>query len=155
MGDASDLLRVRDSGIGIAKEHLERIWEPFVQAETALERRRSGLGLGLTLVRRLVQMHGGTITGTSAGPGKGSEFVVSLPLAEHVLATEAASRPRAELKGRRILIVDDNADAVSSFASLLKLMDNDVRTAASGPEALRSPARTGPRSCCSTSGSRV
>jgi len=134
--DGRAVLRVRDSGIGIEPENLARIWDPFVQADSSLERRRSGLGLGLTLVRTLVEMHGGTIKASSPGPGKGSEFEVTLPLSEGAPTIERPSAPRAALKGRRILIVDDNADAVTTFASLLKLMENDVRTAASGPEAI-------------------
>ena len=134
--DSRAMLRVRDEGIGIAPENLARIWEPFVQGDTSLERRRGGLGLGLTLVRSLVEMHGGTISGTSPGLDQGSEFAVALPLSERGPAAASAPQERTELKGRRILIVDDNADAVASFASLLKLMENDVRTASSGPEAI-------------------
>ncbi len=134
--DGSAVLRVRDSGVGIATENLGRIWEPFVQGETSLEHRRSGLGLGLTLVRTLVEIHGGTNAGMSDGPGKGSEFLIKLPLAEEEAGEATASRPGAGLKGRRILVVDDNVDAAQSFAALLKLMENEVRTAGSGPEAL-------------------
>jgi two-component system, chemotaxis family, CheB/CheR fusion protein len=135
--DGNAVLRVRDSGIGIAKENLGRIWEPFVQADSSLERRRSGLGLGLTLVRTLVDLHGGSVSGMSEGPDKGSEFVLRMPLAKRHSEAPAESKPKTELKGRRILIVDDNADAAASFASLLKLMENDVCTAATGEEALR------------------
>ena len=134
--DGSAILHVRDSGIGIAPEHLPRIWEPFVQADTSIERRRSGLGLGLTLVRSLVKLHGGTVHARSEGEDKGSEFVVRLPVAT-ANATSATPKTRLPpLKGRRILVVDDNADAVASFSSLLKLMDNDVRVATTGPEAV-------------------
>jgi len=129
-------LRVRDSGIGILPEVLPRIWEPFVQGDTSLERRRSGLGLGLTLVRRLLDMHGGSISATSDGADKGSEFVISLPVAKGRPAAGQPPKRKLALKDRRILIVDDNQDAALSFASLLKLMENDVRTAATGQEAL-------------------
>jgi two-component system CheB/CheR fusion protein len=135
--DGNAVLKVRDSGVGIAKEDLNRIWEPFMQADTSLERKRGGLGLGLTLVRSLVELHGGTIAGSSEGSDRGSEFVVRMPLANR--ASEAQMAPKSAhgaLKGRRVLIVDDNHDAVASFATLLKLMDNEVRTATSGPEAL-------------------
>jgi signal transduction histidine kinase len=135
--DNAAVMHVRDSGVGIAPENLGRIWEPFVQADTSLERRRSGLGLGLTLVRNLVNLHGGSINGRSEGVGRGSEFVIRLPLAA---AKPVPARPHGEspaLTGRRVLIVDDNPDAVASFASLLRLMDNDVRTATTGLEALR------------------
>jgi CheY-like chemotaxis protein len=135
--DGSALLRVRDTGIGMTPEVLPRIWDPFVQGDTSLERRRSGLGLGLTLVRKLIDMHGGSIAASSEGPDKGSEFVMSLPLAKHRPAAASAPRRKAPLKDRRILIVDDNQDAAMSFSSLLKLMENDVRTAGTGQEALR------------------
>ncbi|HZI83472.1 MAG TPA: ATP-binding protein, partial [Casimicrobiaceae bacterium] len=135
--DREVVLRIRDSGVGIAKENLTRIWEPFVQGDSSRESRRSGLGLGLTLVRDLVGLHAGTISGASDGQGKGSEFVMRLPLARQQTLAAASPRPRAALQGRRIMIVDDNHDAVASFAALLKMMDNDVRTATSGPEALR------------------
>ena len=136
--DGRAVLRIRDTGIGIAPENLERIWEPFVQGDVSLERRRSGLGLGLTLVKRLVELHGGTVAGTSAGLGKGSEFVLELPLmaGERAAATPAAKRV-ARLSGRRLLVVDDNVDAAASFASLLKLLGNEVRTAGTGPDALK------------------
>jgi CheY-like chemotaxis protein/two-component sensor histidine kinase len=138
--DGQAVMRMRDSGIGIAAEDLPRIWRPFTQVDTSLERRRSGLGIGLTLVRTLVELHGGAITATSAGPGKGSEFVLKLPLAGRAATAKGESRAGAEpsaLSGRRILVVDDNIDAAESFASLLRLMDNDVRTAPDGPTALR------------------
>jgi CheY-like chemotaxis protein len=115
-----------------------------VQADSSLQRSRSGLGLGLTLVRTLVELHGGTVSGMSEGPDKGSEFVLRMPLAKARLEASAEPKPKAELKGRRILIVDDNADAATSFASLLKLMENDVRTAATGEEALRAAKEYGP-----------
>ena len=135
--DSSAIMHVRDSGIGIAPENLGKIWEPFVQADISLERRRSGLGLGLTLVRSLVDLHGGSISGRSEGVGRGSEFVIKLPLAAGKPLPTAPRRESPALSGRRVLIVDDNPDAVQSFASLLKLMDNDVRTATTGLEALR------------------
>jgi len=135
--DSAAVMHVRDSGIGIARENLGRIWEPFVQADTSLERRRSGLGLGLTLVRSLVDLHGGSISGKSEGVGRGSEFVVRLPLAAGKPVSAATRGESPPLTRHRILIVDDNADAVASFSSLLKLMENDVRTATTGLEALR------------------
>jgi len=135
--DGYAVLRVKDSGIGIPQENLARIWEPFVRGDTSLEQRRSGLGLGLTLVRTLVDLHGGIISGMSEGRGKGSEFVIKLPLADGRAEQPASPKASSELKGRRILVVDDNYDAVQSFAALLELMENDVRTAGSGPEALQ------------------
>src|SRR6266542_1992385 len=148
--DGQAILKVRDSGIGIAPENLSRIWEPFTQADTSLERERGGLGIGLTLVRTLVELHGGSVAVHSGGMGKGSEFVVRLPsvAGQRVRAkTDRAPQSKAQpvaLSGHRILIVDDNTDAANSLASLLSLMDNDVRTANDGPEALRIAAEYGP-----------
>jgi len=136
---------VRDSGIGIAPENLSVIWDPFVQADTSLERIRGGLGIGLALVKSIVELHGGTVAARSEGVGKGSTFVVELPIsvakpvtakvkAEPAPRRQAASAP---LSGRRFLIVDDNVDAANSLAALLKVMDNDARVANDGPGALR------------------
>jgi two-component system CheB/CheR fusion protein len=141
--DGYAVLKVRDSGIGIAAENLSRIWEPFVQADTSLERVRGGLGIGLTLVRSLVERHGGTVAVHSDGTGKGSEFIVRLPIVDGkpvAAKTDRAPQSKVEpvaLSGRRILIVDDNIDAANSLASLLNMMDNDARTANDGPGALR------------------
>ncbi|OLC67971.1 MAG: hypothetical protein AUH79_03800 [Betaproteobacteria bacterium 13_1_40CM_4_64_4] len=148
--DGQAVLKVRDSGIGVAPEDLSRIWEPFAQVDTSLERARGGLGIGLTLVRTLVELHGGSVAVHSAGVGKGSEFVVRLPsLAGPRIGAKADRAPQSKaqpvaLSGHRILIVDDNTDAANSLASLLSLMDNDVRTASDGPEALRIAAEYGP-----------
>ncbi len=148
--DGQAVLKVRDSGIGVAPEDLSRIWEPFAQVDTSLERARGGLGIGLTLVRTLVELHGGSVAVHSAGVGKGSEFVVRLPSVAGQRArakTDRALQSKAQpvaLSGHRILIVDDNSDAANSLASLLSLMDNDVRTANDGPEALRIAAEYGP-----------
>ncbi len=139
------VLSVRDSGIGIAPENLSVIWDPFVQADTSLERIRGGLGIGLALVKSLVELHGGTVAARSEGVGKGSEFVVKLPIsaAKRVTAkakTDPAPRRKAAsapLSGRRFLIVDDNVDAANSLAALLKVMDNDALVANDGPGALR------------------
>jgi PAS domain S-box-containing protein len=138
------VLRVRDTGIGIAADMLGMIFDLFVQAERRLDRSQGGLGIGLTLVRRLVEMHGGTVTAHSEGPGKGSEFVVRLPILPQVLSARAANKlpPSAErqiaipLTRRKILVVDDNVDAVESLALLLRLDGHDVRSACDGASAL-------------------
>jgi two-component system CheB/CheR fusion protein len=144
------VLKVRDSGIGIAAENLSRIWDPFVQADTSLERVRGGLGIGLALVHSLVELHGGTVEARSDGLDKGSEFVVRL---EVVAGKPAAARPDrppesraapATLSGRRVLIVDDNVDGANSLAALLRLMGNDARTVNDGPGALRVAAEYQP-----------
>jgi two-component system CheB/CheR fusion protein len=137
------VLKVRDSGIGIAAENLSRIWDPFVQADTSLERIRGGLGIGLALVHSLVELHGGTVAARSDGLDKGSEFVVRLPIVVGKPAVAKPDRPPesraapATLSGRRVLIVDDNVDGANSLAALLRLMGNDARTVNDGPGALR------------------
>jgi CheY-like chemotaxis protein len=126
------VIKIRDTGVGISAEALPRIFEMFTQASRANES-RSGLGIGLTLVKRLVEMHDGTITAHSDGPGKGSEFIMRIPLAP--TTPQPANRPaKAKLKSRnarrkpiRILVVDDNQDSADSLGMLMKLLGNDVR----------------------------
>src|SRR6516225_3896337 len=136
------VLRVRDTGIGIPPDMLPRIFDLFVQAERRLDRSQGGLGIGLTLVRRLVEMHGGTVTAHSEGPGKGSEFVVRLPAltaeekGELLRKPPEVQQPVAPTAPRRILVVDDNVDAAESLAVLLRLDGHEVRVASDGPEAL-------------------
>jgi CheY-like chemotaxis protein len=139
------LIRVKDTGIGIPPDMLRSIFDMFAQADRSLERSEGGLGIGLTLVQRLVEMHGGSVEARSDGPGTGSEFLVSLPLAEHA----RGQRPPAAAGGdqavpsppaRRILIVDDNADAADSLAVLLRMMGNEVYTAHDGLEAVGAAA---------------
>jgi PAS domain S-box-containing protein len=130
---------VRDTGIGIRPEMLERIFELFEQERQELDRAKGGLGLGLTIVRSLVAAHGGTVHAVSEGPGKGSEFVVYLPIAQDTL-TPAASHRRAgagaEGPPRRVLVVDDNRDAADLLAAVLQAMGHEVEVAYDGPEAL-------------------
>jgi PAS domain S-box-containing protein len=135
------VVRVRDTGLGIPAEMLPRIFDLFTQMERTLARAEGGLGIGLTLVRRLTEMHGGTVEVSSAGPGQGSEFVVRLPAADEVTdATPTAPPGSGEragpASGRRILLVDDNRDSAESLAMLLRLFGNDVRTAHDGRLAL-------------------
>ena len=132
------VIRVRDSGIGIAPELLPRIFDLFTQAERSIDRSQGGLGIGLCLVQRLVELHGGTVAAHSV-LGQGSEFVVRLPLMPTALP--AKSLPVLETaepaeKGRRVLVVDDNVDAAQSLAMLLKLFGHEVRIAYDGPSAL-------------------
>jgi signal transduction histidine kinase/ActR/RegA family two-component response regulator len=131
------VVRVRDSGIGIAAEHLSSVFEMFTQVDRASRRSQGGLGIGLTLVRSLVQMHGGEVTADSAGPGTGSEFTVSLPL----LASAAGDAPaRADtpqsFPARRILVVDDNEDAADTLGTLLATLGATVEVAHGGEAAL-------------------
>jgi signal transduction histidine kinase len=133
------LVTVKDAGIGIPATNLETIFEMFSQVEGVLSRSQGGLGIGLYLVRRLVEMHGGRIEAKSEGPDKGSEFVVRLPLVGERICppkTDDAgkARPTSDL---RILVADDNRDTASTLAILLKMMGNDVRTAHDGSEAVQ------------------
>jgi len=131
---------VRDTGIGIPTDALPHIFEMFSQVDRSIERSTGGLGIGLALVKGLAEMHGGTVTAESGGPGMGSTFIVRLPLPESLLEPEApessgeeagADRPR-----RRILVVDDNLDSASSMEILLKLLGNEVLTVHDGLEAV-------------------
>ncbi len=136
------VLRVQDNGIGIARELLPHIFELFVQVDPAATRSQGGLGIGLTLVKNLVEMHNGTVDARSAGLGKGSEFIVRLPLAAPMIEREEASRESqqaAELpapSGLRLLVVDDNQDAANSLAALLRLQGHEVHVVYSGVAAL-------------------
>jgi signal transduction histidine kinase/CheY-like chemotaxis protein len=137
---AEVVVKVSDSGMGIAVEMLPRVFDMFTQSDRSLDRSQGGLGIGLTLVKRLVQMHGGSVEARSEGPGKGSEFVVRLPVA---VATETGAQPEirdgeplAPGPGHRILIVDDNEDAAEMLAELLELTGNDLRKARDGVEAV-------------------
>ena len=141
------VIRVRDTGIGIPKEMLPRVFEMFTQVDGALERAQGGLGIGLTLVRSLVLQHGGTVEAHSEGPGTGSEFVVRLPLLkkegrpnpEEGQATSLESAfhlPPSSAAGRRVLLADDNRDAADSLAMLLRLQGHEVHVAFDGAAAL-------------------
>jgi PAS domain S-box-containing protein len=133
-------LAVRDNGIGIAPAMLPRVFDLFVQAPQSSERPAGGLGLGLTIVRSLVELHGGRVMVHSDGPGHGSEFVIVLPAA-HAQAELSARQhqPRAgkSVAPRRILVVDDNEDAALMLAELLDAHGHEIRTAFDGPSALR------------------
>ncbi len=129
---------VRDNGIGIDPGLMPRIFEMFARADRDLERSQGGLGIGLTLVKQLVEMHGGKVEATSRGRGHGSEFRVRLPIAARA-ADEAPPRPASIARSpgpRRILVVDDNKDAAESLAMLLTLEGNDTQLAFDGIEAV-------------------
>lgn len=140
-GDAA-VIRVRDSGIGIAPELLPHIFELFTQAERSLHRSQGGLGIGLSLVQQLVEMHGGTVEAHSA-LGQGSEFVVRLPIvlappsAAPAARLEHAAPPVNESRACRILIVDDNVDAAKIMATLLELSGHELRQAHDGHSGLQ------------------
>jgi signal transduction histidine kinase len=139
--DGKAVIRVRDTGIGISAAMLPKIFDLFTQADRSLERTEGGLGIGLTLVKRLTEMHGGKVHAASAGPGQGSEFEVRLPVltapakADPVKGS-AKQRARVVSTRRRILIVDDNRDSANSLAILLRLLGNEVQTALGGQQAL-------------------
>jgi two-component system CheB/CheR fusion protein len=135
-GDAA-VLRVRDDGIGIPAEQTSAVFDLFFQADRSLDRDQGGLGLGLTLARRLVELHGGTLDARSPGPQQGSEFVLRLPVSSGLPAAAAVEEAKA-LKGapRRILVVDDNADAADSITMLLQLDRHELRTVSDGPAGL-------------------
>src|SRR4029453_17335970 len=139
--DGEVVIRVKDDGIGIPPEDLPRVFNLFVQVDSALNRATGGLGIGLTLVRHLVELHGGTVSAHSAGLGKGSEFVVRLPVQRDQPrgAPQIASiQPRAESDSisRRVLVTDDHVDGAETLAILLRLVGHDVRVAHSGHDAL-------------------
>jgi two-component system CheB/CheR fusion protein len=133
------VIRVRDNGIGLSADQKAGIFEMFVQVDTSPERSGSGLGLGLTLVRTLVEMHGGTVEVHSAGLGQGSEFVVRLPIMSATGSPpllEPGEDTQMPTATRRILVVDDNPDAVMSLAILLEQSGNEIQTAQDGLEAV-------------------
>ena len=137
------VVRVRDTGMGIAQELLPRIFDLFVQGDRSLERSQGGLGIGLTLVHKLVQMHGGTVAAHSDGPGKGSEFVVRLPALLPTPPQETRGgeeHPFVAAVSRRVLVVDDNVAAADMLAALLRLWCHEVRLAYNGPDALAAAA---------------
>jgi signal transduction histidine kinase/DNA-binding response OmpR family regulator len=133
------VMRVRDSGLGIEPEMLPRIFDLFVQANPSLDRAEGGLGLGLTLVRQLTELHGGSVSVASDGPGRGSEFTVRLPLSVGMSVpprSRAAPKPEPT-RHLRVLLVDDNQDLRESTGELLRILEHDVVEASDGHEAVR------------------
>jgi signal transduction histidine kinase len=133
-------IKIADTGIGIAPELMPRIFELFTQVHSKSERAQGGLGIGLALVRRLTEMHGGTVTVHSDGPSRGAEFTVRLPImaAPHALVTHQTKEPRTlpVVEPQRILVADDNHDAAEALSLQLQLAGHDVRTVHDGVEAL-------------------
>ncbi|HEX7185049.1 MAG TPA: ATP-binding protein [Thermoanaerobaculia bacterium] len=135
------LIRVRDNGIGVPPDVLGRVFEPFVQSDGSLARSEGGLGIGLTLVRSLVEMHGGTVEAHSPGLGQGSEFTVRLPVRIPQTVPEANGRPAetgafSPARPVRVLVVEDNIDAAESLATLLRIWGHEVHVVHDGLEAL-------------------
>jgi CheY-like chemotaxis protein len=140
---------VEDSGVGIPTDQLHSIFDMFAQADGSPGRSQGGLGIGLTLVKRLVQMHGGTVEARSAGPGQGSTFTVRLPIASapseaHAVAATPSATATAPATGRRVLVVDDNVDAASVLTLLLKMNGYESHMAHDGTSALESLDRLHP-----------
>jgi CheY-like chemotaxis protein len=138
------VVRVRDPGIGIPSHMLESIFEIFTQVDRSLEKSHGGLGIGLSLVKRLVALHGGSVEARSEGPGRGSEFTVRLPVVVPPRAdtTQGMSvgDPAHSTTPCRILVADDNEDAATSLATLLGLFGHELRTASDGLEAVEAAA---------------
>lgn len=135
----SAVVSVRDQGVGIAPEMLPKVFDLFTQAQRTIDRSQGGLGIGLTLVRSLMELHGGTVEAKSLGIGHGSEFIARMPIRHD----EASVRPKENAKptsaarqSRRVLVVDDNVDAAKSMALLLRFHGHQVSVAHSGPQAL-------------------
>jgi signal transduction histidine kinase/ActR/RegA family two-component response regulator len=138
--DTSAVLRVRDTGIGIPPDMLERIFDTFSQVDSSVSRSEGGLGLGLSLVRGLVALHGGEVYAQSEGPGRGSEFVVELPLAPRGAAVPgpgAIRAPRAGGVARRVLVVEDQEDNREALVKLLEQLGHFVKGAPDGPSGVR------------------
>ena len=141
-GEGVATITVEDNGSGIEPELLPRVFELFVQGERGLDRSQGGLGIGLTLVKRLVELHQGRFEAHSEGPGRGARFKVMLPSISAVRHAESAPAAAAstaqEVYGRRVLVVDDNVDAAESTAAYLRLEGHEVKTVSDGNEALAS-----------------
>jgi PAS domain S-box-containing protein len=138
--NGSALVCVRDNGIGIQRDLLPKIFELFVQGDRSLDRSEGGLGVGLTLVERLVRLHGGSVHAESGGPGMGSEFIVRLPVysgaaSGTILAAE--KRPAIAERGRRVLVVEDNRDAADTLAAAVRSWGHQVQVAYDGVSAVR------------------
>jgi PAS domain S-box-containing protein len=145
-GDA--VVRVKDNGVGIAPQHLDQVFDLFAQGERTIDRSEGGLGIGLTLARRIVALHGGSVSAHSEGVGRGAEFVMRVPRLNLELAAAlpaAVTRDlRAAVHKRNVLVVDDNADAAETMARLLRMVGHDVDIEPDGAAALERIARAAP-----------
>jgi PAS domain S-box-containing protein len=144
-GDAQASIRVRDTGIGMEAELLERIFDTFTQADRTLARSRGGMGLGLALVRGLVQLHGGEVRATSAGLGQGAEFEIRLPVEPGVaVPLEPVGPPPTVRRSRRVLVIEDNTDCAGSMQQLLELSGHEVTVAPAGEPGVEAARRFHP-----------
>jgi CheY-like chemotaxis protein/two-component sensor histidine kinase len=133
--DDQAVLRVRDSGVGISLMLLPSIFEVFVQGDRSLDRQDGGLGIGLTVVKRLVEMHGGSVSASSEGTDRGSEFVIRLPLSMGQLAQPAEPARIPKHAQKKLLLIDDNADFASTLGGLLEVAGHEVRVTHDGVQA--------------------
>jgi signal transduction histidine kinase/ActR/RegA family two-component response regulator len=138
--DGGVVVRVRDTGIGIAPEMLPFVFDMFTQLDSSLEKSQGGLGIGLTLVKRLLEMHGGSVEVLSDGVNAGSEFVVRMPVALQVVSTPLPAERSAGSIACRILVADDNRDSAESMGEMLRLLGNEVRTVSDGMQAVEEAA---------------
>lgn len=147
VSEGNVILSVRDSGVGIPREMLDSVFNLFTQVGRTLDRSQGGLGIGLTLVKRLVQMHGGTVSAWSEGSGQGTEFAVTLPLRKVVddLPNSSTFQPTAESPGgNRVLVVEDNIDSANTLVQLLRLIGYEVEVAYDGVTGLEAARTFGP-----------
>jgi signal transduction histidine kinase/ActR/RegA family two-component response regulator len=134
------VVRVRDTGIGISEDQQARVFEPFYQVEDAIENSPGGLGIGLALVRQIIELHGGTVDLRSAGVGHGSEFTVRLPLTSAPTTGVIRTKPTAPSRSERtvhVLLAEDNSDLAQAMAMALRILGHEVRVASDGAEAIR------------------
>ncbi len=144
MGDGTAAIRVSDTGAGIEPGLLPHLFDTFVQGERTLARTEGGLGLGLALVKSIVELHGGSVRAHRAGMGEGSEFTVCLPLARALEPAEPPARHADRTcQARRVLVVDDNVDAAESLADVIRMLGHSVELAFDGPTAI-AKARANP-----------
>jgi len=143
--DTDAVIRVRDSGVGIDPELLPHVFELFVQSERSLARSQGGLGIGLTLVKRLVELHGGNVTASSGGRGKGSEFVIRIPaVKEQPYSKDREGRRMAQRVSHRVLVVDDNVDAAECIGVMLEMKGHQVEVVHDGFAAVETAKRDKP-----------
>lgn len=135
---------VEDTGIGIPKASLPRVFDMFAQVDRSVERATGGLGIGLALVKGLVETHGGTVRAESEGPGRGSRFTVRLPVLDAAAPAAPVARAEPPRQRKRVLVADDNADGAMSMAALLDLLGNEVHVAHDGVEAVETAERVRP-----------
>ena len=135
--EASALVSVRDDGVGMSPDILGQIFEPFIQAETTLDRTRGGLGIGLSLVKAFVELHGGRVEARSEGAGRGAEFTIRLPLAtEQPVVGSPVTRGRETIQRHRVLVIEDNFDAAETLREMLLVWKQEVEVARDGGEGL-------------------